>query len=79
MNDEDPTLIVLTDEDMAAIYDRIMSSVPYDTPGQLRDAVFNGGPLCCPACFDWQHEHVRAWQELENWLFLVGQDWREVE
>lgn len=78
MSDDD-FVIELTDEDMTRIYNRVMDSVPYDTPGALRDAVFAGGPMCCPNCFDWHHPHVDAWREMETWLALSGEDWRTVE
>lgn len=79
MSDEDPILITLSGEDMQRIFNRIMDAVPYETPGQLRDAVFNGGELCCPGCYDYTHPHANAWREMHNWLFLADEDWRTVE
>ncbi|WP_326613192.1 hypothetical protein OG949_33065 [Streptomyces scopuliridis] len=79
MNGEDETLIVLTDEDMRREYERLMALVPYETPGQLRDAVFGGGELCCPCCYDYAHPYADAWRGMDNWLYLDGKDWRTVE
>lgn len=78
VNDDGPTLITLTDEDVQRAFDRIMSSTPYATPGALRDAVFAGGPFCCANCHDWHHPNADAWRDLETWLFLTGEDWRTV-
>jgi hypothetical protein len=72
-------LIELTDDDLEAAYQRIMDSVPYDTPGQLRDAVFDGGPLCCSSCYEYTHEHAEEWREMEVVLWFKGLDWRTVE
>ena len=79
MDEEESIVITLTDEDMEREYARLMDGLPYETPGQLRDAVFNGGEPCCPNCFDWDHPHGDAWQGMQNWLFLMGLNWREVK
>jgi hypothetical protein len=79
MDEEESIVITLTDEDMGREYARLMDGLPYETPGQLRDAVFNGGEFCHPNCFDWDHPHGDAWQGMQNWLFLMGLDWREVK
>jgi hypothetical protein len=77
VSEDTPILITLTDDDMRRIYDRIMSSVPYATPGQLRDDVADPR-LCCQSCYDYSHPHAEAWQEMANWLWLSGKDWRTV-
>lgn len=76
MNDD--TVIVSTEDDLQREYERIMASVPYETPGRLRDAVFDGGELCCPNCYDHTHPHASAWSAMRGWLYLAGRNWREV-
>lgn len=78
MDDEKSVLITLTDEDMERGYARLMDGLPYKSPGQLRDAVFAGGDFCCPNCHDFMHPHAEAWTGMQNWLFLMGLNWREV-
>jgi hypothetical protein len=78
MENDEPVVIPLNEAYMADEYARLMDELPYETPGQLRDAVFAGGDLCCPNCYDYMHPHADAWQGMLNWLFLMGLNWREV-
>lgn len=79
MSDESETIIEMTEEDMQAVYEHIMGGLPYETPGQLRDAVFDGGVFCHSNCHDWNHPHSQAWVEMNDWLFLMDKSWRNVE
>lgn len=79
MEEDDPVVITLTDDDLEDAYDRIMEGLPYRSPGALRDAVFQGGQLCCSGCYEYAHPHAEAWRAMDNWLFLAGEDWRNVE
>jgi hypothetical protein len=79
VSEDESVVITLTDEDMKREYKRLMEGLPYETPGQLRDAVFASSDLCCSNCYDYQHPHAEAWRGMTNWLFLAGKDWRTVE
>lgn len=79
MSKEKPTVIEVTAEECLERIQAILAPLPYETPGQLRAAVFDSGPLCCYGCHNYYHPHAEAWQELEGWLYLAGKDWRTVE
>lgn len=67
----------LTEQDVQRHIERLLADLPYETPGQLRDAV-DADPGC-ECCHDWTHPYSSEWVEMQGWLHLAGVDWRAVK
>lgn len=79
MSEEKPTVIEKTREEVLEKIQDLLSRTPYDTVGELRNAVFDGAEPCCYSDHGYAHPHHEEWEELGGWLYLADIDWRTAE